>query len=95
MRRRRTDTAPPPLKPSVVALLLRGWGTEAPEPSAHGFGGGQLEVFERDGVARLWNDHEPFLRATAQRWGWEPDTVTAHGVRFHAEALALGELLED
>ena len=74
IRRRTPDTAPD-LKPAVIAILLRGWGAEAPEPSEHGFGGGMLELFDSRGagIIELWTAHADWLRQKAAAWGWLPE----------------------
>jgi hypothetical protein len=81
----------PDLKGDTIAVLLAGWGAEAPDPGPHGFCGGFLDLFDPDGIERLWHQHEAWLREQAQAWGWAPTIVGPDGVRrFYAEHLAAG-----
>ena len=90
--RLRQQPGAPDLKPETVAVLLLGWGApDPPEPSEPGFGGGFLDLLEPGGAARLWRQHEAFLRETARRWGWEPTYKAPDGrMLYEAEAVAEG-----
>jgi hypothetical protein len=92
----RRYSAAPALKPETIAVLLAGWGVEAPEPGPHGFGGGVLELFLPDvGPARLWRQHEAYLRSVAARWNWAPTIEAPNGRKlFWGEAVALGLVRE-
>jgi hypothetical protein len=98
------DTETPPMSYDTAAILLGGWGAAPPAgvDRQFGFGGQMLEAFEAGGVARLWREHERFLRATAARWDWAPPYRGPDGVlRYHGEACAweqargLGDVHED
>lgn len=82
----------PDLYASTIAVLLKGWGATAPEPSPENFGGGQLELLsDRGAPAQMWKQHERFLRAIAQQWNWQPSIEAPDGRRlFWAEAVAAG-----
>ena len=88
--RRNTDA--PNLKAETIAVLLAGWGApDPPEPSEPGFGGGFIDLLDADGPATLWHQHEAWLRARAEAWGWAPQEIGPDGVRrFWAEHLAGG-----
>ena len=87
----RRNTGVPNLKADVVAILLGGWSADSPEPCPHGFGGGFLDLLERDGPATLWRQHEAWLRERAKAWGWTPQVTGPDGrLRFWAEHLAAG-----
>ena len=83
----------PDLKPETVAVLLAGWSANPPPDvtaGPHGFGGGFLELYDVGGIARLWREHEAWLREQAAAWQWEP-TYTLNGVpMFYAESVANG-----
>lgn len=87
MARIRRASSVPDLSPATVAILLGGWGAEAPEPSPHGFGGGMLELYDPNcaGFIRFWRDHEPWLRAQAAAWGWLPEYEVDGQKLFYAE----------
>ena len=90
--RRTTDNAPD-LSPFTIATLLAGWTSQEPPETSHhqGFEGGPIDLFEAGGPARLWRAHEAYLRATAARWGWEPQIKAPDGrLMFCGEAIAAG-----
>ena len=86
----------PDLAPRTIAVLLHGWTSEQPpETSAHdGFEGGFIDLYDIGGIARLWREHEHYLRDVARRWGWEP-TYRAPDGRMLFEAEAVAERLYD
>jgi hypothetical protein len=90
MRRREQAAGPPDLQVETVAVLLGGWCAEPPvgvPRGPHGFGGGFLELYDIGGIAKMWREHEAWLREHARVWGWEPRLVGPDGVRrFYAEA---------
>ena len=75
IRRRSTHAEQPPLSAAVAVVALAGWGTEPAE--GMGDRGGlftlAMEPDRDDGFARLWRDHEPYLRAEAARRGITPE----------------------
>ena len=88
--RRNTDV--PNLKADTCAVLFGGWSApDPPVPCEHGFGGGFINLLDPDGPATLWREHEAWLRARAQAWGWRPTVMGPDGrQRFWAEHLAAG-----
>jgi hypothetical protein len=92
MKARRMPTAPD-VSPSVLAILLDGWGATPPVPCPfRGFAGGFGMLAGQDGPATLWRQHETYLRQVARTWGWSPQWVGADGVRrFYGEHCANGE----
>jgi hypothetical protein len=81
----------PALSVEVVAILLRGWSAQAPVRDDYtGFSGGFVDLYDADGPAQLWRQHERFLRATAKAWGWEAQDELPDGRRvFAAELCAI------
>lgn len=88
----RRDIETPNIKAETVAVLLAGWGAPIPpEPSEPGFGGEFITLYEHGGAARLWRQHERWLRGKAEVWGWTPQIVGPDGHRrFWAEHVAAG-----
>jgi hypothetical protein len=82
----------PDVSPDVCAICLWGWSAEPPpgEARVHGFGHGMLELYADAGMAALWTRHEPWLRATAVRWGWPPRYRHNGRLLYYAEAVAAG-----
>jgi hypothetical protein len=67
----RREQRVPDLAPRTIAVLLHGWTSQEPPETSHheGFEGEFLTLYEIGGIARLWKQHEAFLRETARRWG--------------------------
>ena len=92
MVQRRSRHQAAPASPATAAVLLSGWG--APPlggAEQHGFAGGFLELFEGNnkGIARLWRQHERYLRHEAARFGIEPESETDDGrIVFFGELAA-------
>ena len=83
----------PDLSAATVAVLLWGWSAHPPAPDLEprGFDGGFIDLYSTAGIVRLWRTHEPYLRATAGRWGWSPRHVGPDGrARFFGEHAAAG-----
>ncbi len=70
----------PPLSAAVRAVVLGGWS--AGRGIADDDGLFELWAENLPGVARLWREHEVFLRAEAKRLGIEPREP---GGRFFGE----------
>ena len=84
--RLKTPPAAPDLKVQAIAILPRGFGADPPPevpPGAFGFGSGMLELWRPGGMARLWRQHEAWLRQRAAEWHWAPVCVGPDGVRRH------------
>lgn len=88
----RSTPTDPDLKAEVIAILLRGWDAAPPQGvplGPHGLAHGLMECFDPDGPARLWREHERWLRQMARTWGWTPDTEGPDGAMgFYAEHCA-------
>jgi hypothetical protein len=82
----------PDLSLAAVAILLRGWSAEPPEPyEQKGFSGGFVQLCQIGGIAALWRQHEFYLRDVGRRWHWEPDVEVPDGRRLYfAEAVSEG-----
>jgi len=86
--RRHQQDAPAPMCFCAAAVLLRGWSQEQPpvdcaDDSHTTF----FDLFDPRDMARLWREHEFYLRGVAQQWGWRPTVPVPDGrVLFYGEA---------
>jgi hypothetical protein len=84
----RRSSAPNP-RSDVAAILLGGFGTPPLDGvKHHGFGGMFFQLYEDgdEGIARLWRDHEQYLRSEAMRYGIQPAWDTGDGtLLFYGE----------
>jgi hypothetical protein len=77
-------------------VLLHCWGhDDPPRDLAAGTDDAEdqyLVLYERGGAARLWAQHEQFLRSKAAEWGWKPKPrFTLGGVAmFYGEYVTNG-----
>jgi hypothetical protein len=79
-----------------VAILLSGFGTPPLDGvKHHGFGGGFIDLFDDESTARLWQQHEPFLRAEAARYGIQPEFEADNGTLLFYGELVTHELRLD
>jgi hypothetical protein len=91
MKRREAVAGPPDLKPETVAVLLAGWGAEPPASvpqGPRGFDGNFLTLYDAGGIARLWREHETWLRAQAAEWNWSPAFTLDDRMLFYGEYVA-------
>jgi len=89
----KTHSQAPPLSPNTTAILLGGWCAVPPAAVAnhpddvdHAY----LVLYNIDGPAMLWRQHEPWLLEEARRWGWEPTHLHNGRLLYYGEFLAAG-----
>jgi len=69
--RRRTEA--PALAPETVAVLVGGWRAVPPTVTEGGcVDPNYLTLYAPDGIRRLWEAYEPWLREQAAAWSWSP-----------------------
>ena len=92
MRRRRQAVAgPPDLAPETVAILLGGWSANPPLAAPSRPGGVDhdfLTLYDIGGIAKLWCQHEVWLREQARLWGWQPTFMLRDVAMFFGEYVA-------
>jgi hypothetical protein len=90
VRKRITTPAVAPLSPDVVAILLAGWSAK-PAGGIESEDDGLFDLFsERDeGIARLFREHEAFLRSEASRLGIRPSWHLGGRELFFGEYVGL------
>jgi hypothetical protein len=88
----KTNSQAPPLSRDTTAVLLGGWCavapptvTDDPQHVEHQF----LTLYAVGGIARLWLQHEKWLRAQAAEWGWSPQFTHDGTQMFYGERAVL------
>lgn len=71
-RRHVAEADRPPVTNAEAAILLDGWGAYPPEGRRRTDATFELLHSHTEGVARLWQAHESYLRRLAAEWGWSP-----------------------
>ena len=93
MKRREQATGMPDLKPETVAVLLGGWSADpppelprsSPDDDQH-----YLQLYGIGGIAKLWREHEGWLREQARLWGREPTFTLGDVPMCYGERVAHG-----
>jgi hypothetical protein len=83
----------PPLSRDTTAVLLGGWCAVPPATVVNGPvdpDHAYLVLYNIDGPAKLWRQHESWLLEQARLWAWEPTHLHNGRLMYYGEFLAAG-----